>query len=96
MSDVREESQSVLEEALTVIHGQRQQDYGGPTQSFTRIADLWSSYLDHPVTAHDVAMMMILLKVSRSKNGIESSGTPQRDSLVDIAGYAGCADLMMQ
>lgn len=34
----------------------------------------------------DVANLMILMKVSRAQNGFH------RDSYVDIAGYAGCAE----
>ncbi len=37
------------------------------------------------VEAHDVAMMMILLKVARTK------GKKKRDNYVDIAGYAALA-----
>lgn len=88
----------VLEEALEIIHGQRQADYGPPEVSFGRIAALWTAYLGDGLTTplghHDVAMLMNLLKVSRAKNGIDTVGRPQRDSLVDAAGYMGCSDLM--
>ncbi len=40
------------------------------------------------VEAHDVAMMMILLKVARTK------GKKKRDNYVDIAGYAALAARM--
>jgi hypothetical protein len=48
---------------------------------------MWSSYLDHTIEPHDVAAMMIIVKLSR----IQTSPT-KRDSWVDLAGYAalGC------
>lgn len=74
-----------LDKALECVNGQREQDYGTPESNFSLIADFWSIYLDHTVTAHDVAMMMALLKIARIKNG---GGTG--DSFVDLAGYAAC------
>ena len=60
--------------------------HGEPKVAHTRIAAFWSAYLDHPITAHDVAIMMILVKVARTKNG-----TINLDNYVDVAGYAGVA-----
>jgi hypothetical protein len=74
----------ILEEAAEVISGARQEEYGSPEDSFQKIADFWSTHLGHPVSAQDVAMMMVLLKVARVPKGKEAS----RDTLVDIAGYA--------
>ncbi len=75
---------TVCQEADQIINGQRRTDYGGVKESFGRIAKLWSAALDHEVTAEQVGLCMVLLKVSRAAQGF------QRDSLVDIAGYAGC------
>lgn len=48
--------------------------------------------LTRPLTAHDVAVMMCLLKIARLK-----SGSHNPDNYVDLAGYAGvaaeCADV---
>lgn len=85
---------SILDEAKKIVHGARQKGYGGPKESFGRIAAMWSAYLGTEVTDQDVAMMMVLLKVSRARNGISKDGVPQEDSLVDIAGYAACAELI--
>lgn len=71
----------VLNEASTLINGQRESDYGTPQQSFGCIAAMWSAYLGKPMTASDVCNMMTLLKVARLRNG------PHRDSNVDGAGY---------
>ncbi|RJO70132.1 hypothetical protein D5S18_28245 [Nocardia panacis] len=60
--------------------------YGNPAESFERIAGLWSAYLGHPVHARDVANLMVLLKVSRSRHAY------QRDDYTDICGYAALAE----
>lgn len=75
---------SIAQEAIETVNGQRRQDYGDMRESFQRIACLWSAYLGVPVSQYDVAKMMILLKVSRSKTN------NHRDSLVDIIGYTEC------
>lgn len=67
----------------------RNQSYGEPEDNFCRIARLWEAYLRHPVSALDVANMMILFKVARVKGG-NLEGTYTVDSWVDIAGYAAC------
>ncbi|AUV62010.1 phosphofructokinase [Mycobacterium phage SWU2] len=80
-------TQSILEEAQTLIHGQRNKDYGHPRENFGYTAELFSAYLGIKVTMLDVAQLMMLLKMARQK------GTGyHRDSTTDIAGYAGCIE----
>lgn len=79
---------SVCEEANQIIHGQRREDYGTPRASFERIAALWAIVLGVDVTPQQVVLCMIQLKVARALHGWH------RDSFVDIAGYAGCAELI--
>tara|TARA_R110000764_G_scaffold105696_1_gene191409 strand:+ start:2130 stop:2390 length:261 start_codon:yes stop_codon:yes gene_type:complete len=74
----------ILEEAAEIISGARQEQYGSPEDSFQKIADFWSTYLDHPISAQDVSLMMVMLKVARVPDGTKAS----RDTMVDIAGYA--------
>ena len=81
----------VLSDAETCVCGHREQDYGSPENNFQIIADLWNAYLGSErlriqISAHDVAMLMALLKVARIRN---NGGT--YDSYVDLAGYAACA-----
>ncbi len=83
-------STSMLDEAKQIVGGKRQEDYGSITDSFQRIAGLWSAYLGIHVDKYDVAKMMILLKVSRAKNG------NHRDSYVDIVGYVECVDKLLE
>ena len=76
----------ILTEANKIVNGVRNEVYGKPEDNFNLIADFWSHYLNKAVTAHDVAIMMILLKIARAKTGKGSL-----DNYVDIAGYAACA-----
>jgi len=81
-------SKTVLEEAAELINGQRQKDYGSALDSFTRIGKIWSAILDIHVGAEQVALCLIGLKVARATQGWK------RDSIVDIAGYAGCMEMI--
>lgn len=76
--------EQVLEQAKTMVCGQREHDYGKPEDNFGRIADLWTAYLGEPIDSVDVAMCMALLKIARIKGG----GTD--DCFIDLAGYAAC------
>lgn len=90
--DILYEEESICEEAYRIQGGDRQQDYGDPTQNFDDIASLWNAYLmtsgeaklSYPLNARDVAHLMILMKIARNCH------KPKRDNWVDIAGYAQC------
>lgn len=77
----------VLREAECLIVGDRAEDYGDARVNHNRIAALWRAYLEvgKQITAADVAVMMLLLKVARTQH------TPKRDSFVDMIGYAALA-----
>lgn len=83
----------VLEDAVKLINGERQDAYGKPEDNFSTIASLWNLYIENRkvkysylLTPHDVAVMMALLKIARI-----ATGTQKRDSYVDAAGYIGLA-----
>jgi hypothetical protein len=76
----------LLAEAIATVMGPRQDSYGTPEANLGRIAALWGAYLGRDVSAQDVALMMALVKVSRLRNGY------QRDSYVDLIGYAALAE----
>jgi len=80
---------SMLDEAKNIVDGKRNEDYGNINDSFLRIAGLWSAYTGITLDKYDVAKMMMLLKISRAKNG------NHRDSYVDIVGYVECVDKLM-
>lgn len=76
----------ILNTAVDIVCGHREQEYGTPEDNFTAIANLWGAYLGNAaLTAQDVAVMMILFKVGRL-----STGGGSADTWVDIAGYAAC------
>jgi len=75
-----------LREAAKIIAGERDAQYGGPEENFTRISKIWSVILNTEVTPEDVAMCMVGVKMSRYAAG---SGF-QADTWIDVAGYAGC------
>ena len=76
-----------LKTAEGLINGDRNNQYGPPTQDFHRTAGLWTIYLDGKSTieAYDVAAMMALLKISRLTWKPENE-----DSWIDLVGYAAC------
>lgn len=80
----------VLTTAHELIRGQRQSDYGSPKENFSRIATAWSTYLDVDLSPLDVCAMMVLLKVAR----LADRGDFHRDTVVDIAGYAGLMEMV--
>ena len=59
----------ILESAIQTVCADRQNQYGEPENTFTDIAKLWSVYLGRTVSAEDVALMMVLLKIARMKAG---------------------------
>jgi hypothetical protein len=75
----------VLDTAAVIVEGDRDEKYGTPEDSFTKIAWLWSAYMGFAFAPHDVAAMMMLLKIARIANNAEHV-----DNWVDIAGYAAC------
>lgn len=90
MSDMNTREQ-VLEAAIKMVNGGREQDYGSVENNFARIANFWTAYLQNRgfpsliLTGTDVALMMVMFKMARLQ------ATPvHRDSWVDMAGYAAC------
>lgn len=81
---------TIVTEAINIIGGERQDAYGRPEDNFARIAGMWSAYLEVPVTPADVAQMMVLLKVARSRHAYK------RDNAVDAVAYTLLADQLAQ
>ena len=74
-----------LDTAAKIVSGQRQHEYGDKYQNHNNIAKLWSAYLDYNISAHDVAICMMLVKVARLKH------RTTQDCYIDMAGYAAIA-----
>tara|TARA_R110000823_G_C15594715_1_gene464658 strand:- start:262 stop:534 length:273 start_codon:yes stop_codon:yes gene_type:complete len=75
-----------LSEAIRLSGTDRQKDYGDKVENHNNIAKLWSAYKDVEITAHDVAIMMTLLKVARTKIGSVS-----KDTYIDMSAYGAIA-----
>ena len=70
--------------AVTIVRDRRRSD-GDPTDLFERVAARWSQVIGAKVTATQVGLCLIDLKLARLV------GDPKHlDSLLDIAGYAAC------
>ena len=77
----------ILADAAQCVCGQREDDYGSPENNFYNIAKLWNAYLGDTIfDAHDVGIMMALLKIARIRGGRRKP-----DSYVDACGYIACA-----
>lgn len=81
---------SILDDAKHLVNTDRNAAYGHPLQDFQRVAVIWSGILNQLVTPEQVGQCLIGLKLAR--HCYQST----RDSLVDIAGYAECLDLIAQ
>jgi hypothetical protein len=82
---------TILDEAKTIINGERQDTNGNPEDSFKTIADFWSTYINGKFGVYvelepkDTALMMTLFKIARETH------QGKKDNLVDGAGYLGIA-----
>lgn len=73
----------ILTEARDIVTQDRSETHGDIQDNHDQIAAFWSAYLGVEIDATDVALMMIMLKISRA-----SVGMRDRDHFVDMAGYA--------
>ena len=71
------------------ILAQRASEYGDAKQSFNSIANLWSEYLGFRITPDQVAIMMVLLKIQRSKTAKDFH---YKDSMQDARNYLTLAE----
>lgn len=86
-------NEDVLEVALRITSGDRQNAYGPPDQDFRRTGDMWTALFRDMLKdgvafePFHVAQAMILLKMSRQLH------QRKRDNWIDTAGYARCGAL---
>lgn len=76
----------ILDAAKRIVTGDREKQYGKPEDNFAVIAEFWTTYIGHPISSEDVAIMMALLKIARIR-----SGNYKADSFVDGVGYLSLA-----
>ena len=83
----------ILAKASDLISNDRNKSHGDAFNNHAEIAEFWNIFLDKKlnpmasITADDVAIMMILLKISRPTQGDKNN----MDNFVDMAGYAAIA-----
>ena len=78
----RKEILTTAEQCVTV---DRAATHGDIEDNFNSIAAIWGARLGVPISAHQVAIMLIDLKTVRAW------GNPNHmDNWVDMAGYAAC------
>ena len=78
--------EKVLDEARSIVRGDRNQEYGSFEDMMVRTAEVWSGILDHEVQPAEVAMCMAGLKLVRMQ---QNPG--KADSFVDALGYTAMA-----
>jgi len=79
---------TVLQEAESLIYGDREKDYGKTSDNFKDIAKGWEVIAKTTITPEQVGLMMAWLKICRANK----DNCEKRDSLIDLAGYAGCIE----
>ena len=90
MSMTKEE---ILKRAKDLISGDRNDTHGDAFQNHAEIAEFWNIFLDKKlqpmasITAEDVALMMVLMKISRNTQGKKNN----LDNFIDMCGYAAIA-----
>lgn len=75
-----------LDEVKSIVTKDRNLTYGEPEDNFKLIATLWSNYLNTPLTANDVGVLMALFKIARMKGD-----KTHTDNYIDAVGYLTCA-----
>jgi len=85
--------EEILAEASRIISKDRNLSHGDAFNNHAEIAEFWNIFLDKKlqamasITADDVALMMVLMKISRHNQGKKVN----IDNFVDMAGYAAIA-----
>lgn len=67
--------------AAELVTGEKQNSYGHPLDDFTRAAKIWEAILGFQVSAEQVALCMVGVKISRQANAAKL------DNIVDGIGY---------
>jgi hypothetical protein len=86
----------IAEEAQRIVYGDREQAYDDPNINFNKLAHMWTGHLlkklkpDVHITSQDVALMMVMLKLSRE------GFRPNRENRVDAIGYILCEDRIVK
>jgi len=74
----------VLKEAAALVDGPRAEQHGDFRLMHSRVAELWSAYLQTSIRPEQAAMCMTLLKVARQELGKHNP-----DDGLDATAYTG-------
>lgn len=85
--------ETVLDEAHQITAGRRQDAYGHPRDMAQRFAEIACACTDLDVEPHHFPLLMMAVKLARLAATTESW---DRDTMVDIAGYARVAEMMRE
>lgn len=77
--------QRTLTECFNIIN-ERGADYGGIEENFDRIAKIASEIIGTPITAYEVAMILVATKLARM-----SGARDKRDNYLDAINYLAFA-----
>ena len=86
--ELKQGKETILEEALRLVSKDRRPDYGDPVEQHRIAARLWQEVLGYPVSAKQVVLCMVMLKLSREVM------KHKRDNLADAAGYLHIAEMV--
>jgi len=84
--------EEILEQAKKLISNNREEQHGDAYKNHSQISDLWSVFLDDKlkpfkeISPGDVALMMVLVKISRS-----TMGEFNKDDYLDGSAYMAIA-----
>mgnify|MGYP003660101059 FL=1 len=84
--------ENILQQAKELVSNDRESTHGDARQNHEQIAEFWNIFLDNKlkpmaaITCDDVAVMMALLKISRS-----TQGKFNVDDYIDAAAYMAIA-----
>jgi len=83
--------EDILNKARELTCGDREVDYGVPVDNMADIAVMWHAWLsrdhgDEVLIGHDVAIMMVLMKMCRMINSPDKA-----DHYIDAAAYIAIA-----
>lgn len=79
-------AEDICKKAAELVGGDRAVTHGDKIENHWNIAALWSAYLGVEISARQVALMLALLKIARTKTGAHNP-----DDYVDLCGYGSIA-----
>lgn len=81
---------NILKTADQLINGPRAASYGSALIGWGKVAKMWSQIIGFEISPKQCLLMMVCLKVVRE------TIKEDKDNIVDIAGYAGVIEKLIQ